>query len=104
MKTFSSIAAVLALMLGVIACFCFATPRADTSLAGLEQAEQMKSVAVAATQESIELTILEQELIPNAPKVVITESNKKQIVDIEIARLLELQAASKASRGVSKQH
>lgn len=104
MKTLTSIAAVLALMLGVIACFCFATPRADTSQVGLEQAEHMKPVGLAAAHESIELAILEQELIPNAPKVVITEFNKQQIVDIEIARLLELQAASKAIRGVSKQH
>ena len=99
MKTTSSIAAVFALMVGVIACFCFATPRAGTSQAGIEQAESLKQVSKEVAQESIELAILQQELLPNAPKLVITEANKQQIVDLELARLLQLQAASKASMG-----
>lgn len=102
MKTFSSIAAVLALMLGVISCFCFATPKADTSQVGLEKVEGSKQAPLWESQVPIELAILEQELLPNAPKLVITESNKQQIIDIELARLLKLQVASKASRGVSK--
>ena len=109
MKTTSSIAAVFALMVGVIACFCIATPKADTSQAGLERAQFTRQISALEAelsdfrraQEEFQATntleTLEQELLAPTPKVIVTESNKQQVVDLELGRLLQLKSAAQAA-------
>lgn len=109
MKTASSIAAVFALMVCVIACFCIATPKADSSQAGLERAQFTQKIASLEAElsdfrraqeefrEANTLETLEQELLAPTPKLVVTESNKQEVVDLELGRLLQLKSAAQAA-------
>lgn len=109
MKSFSGIASVFVPMVSVIACFYFAPPRADTSQAGLERARfSQRIVSLEAElsdfrrareeQQRVDsLAALELELAPASRPA----SNSQQLVDVELARLMQLKSAAQAARAAN---